>query len=114
MKNPSNPSDSSAQSPAIEFGTHIKFVPAPPKPKTLAWWVVNKYDDGQIGWVGWYPGWRKYSYFARPETVYEQVCLREIADFCERKTREHKLKALIARQESQPKNMFTRNHKPHE
>lgn len=104
------PKTDSPSSPAVgsvvEFGTHIKFVPAPPKPKTLVWWVVNKYDDGQIGWVGWYPGWRKYSYFARPETVYEQVCLREIADFCERKTREHKLKAVIARQESQPNNVL--------
>jgi len=73
-----------------EFGTHIKFVPAPPKPKTKVWWVVNKYDDGHIGNIGWYASWRKYSFFPNPNTVYEQVCLREIADFCERKTAEHK------------------------
>jgi len=109
MKNPSNPSDSSAQSPAIEFGTHIKFVPAPSKPKTLVWGVVNKYDDGWIGWVSWYAAWRKYSYFPRPETVYEQVCLREIAAFCERKTREHKLQALITRQEA-PENIIVTKH----
>ena len=75
---------------AVEFGTHIKFVLGPPKPKTQTWWVVNKYDDGQIGAIGWYASWRKYSYFAKPDTVYEQVCLREIADFCEQKTREHR------------------------
>ena len=80
----------------IEFGTHIKFVPGPAKPKTLTWWVVNQYDDGQIGWVGWYAAWRKYCYFAKPETVYEHVCLREIADFCERKTREHKQNSILS------------------
>ena len=82
---------------AVEFGTHIKFVPGPAKPKTLTWWVVNKYDDGHIGWVGWYSAWRKYGYFAQPATVYEQICLREIADFCERKTREHKQNAQVER-----------------
>ena len=74
----------------IEFGTHIKFILGPPKPKTQTWWVVNKYDDIQIGAIGWYASWRKYSYYAKNCTVYEQVCLREIADFCERKTKEHK------------------------
>jgi hypothetical protein len=72
------------------YGTHIKFVPAPPKPKTKVWWVVNKYDEGQLGWVAWFSRWRKYSYFAKPETVYEQVCLREIAAFCEQQTALHK------------------------
>jgi len=74
----------------IEFGTHIKFVPAPPKPKTKVWWIVNKYDDGHIGTIGWYASWRKYSFYPLNNTVYEQVCLREIADFCENKTKEHK------------------------
>ena len=72
------------------YGTHIKFVPAPPKPKTKVWWVINKYDDGQLGWIGWFPRWRCYSFWVKPDTVYEKTCLREIAQFCEDQTKQHK------------------------
>ncbi len=71
-------------------GKHIKFVEGPPKPKTLTWWVVNKYDDTHLGWIGWFARWRKYSFFPKPETVYEEDCLRDIASFCEMKTKEHR------------------------
>jgi hypothetical protein len=74
------------------FGTHIKFVPAPPKPKTKVWYVVSKYDDPNphLGWIAWFPKWRKYAFYPKPNTVYEQVCLREIADFCQKATVLHK------------------------
>lgn len=73
----------------IEHGTHIDFVPAPPKPKTLTWWVVSHHEDIQLGTIAWFGRWRRYSFHPQPGTVFEQVCLREIAEFCERKTREH-------------------------
>ncbi len=76
----------------ITEGTHIKFVPAQPKPKTKTWWVVNKYDDVSLGNIGWFGRWRRYSFFPNPDTVYEQVCLREIASFCEEQTEKHKEK----------------------
>ena len=78
-----------------EFGTHITFIPDAPKPKTKVWRVVSKYETGQLGWIGWYAPWRKYSFYPEAGTLYEQVCLREIADFCERKTKEHKQNAGI-------------------
>ena len=76
----------------MEKGTHIKFMEAPPKPKTKVWWVVSKYDDIQLGTIAWFSRWRKYSFFPKGDTVYEWVCLREIADFCEKQTKEHKAK----------------------
>lgn len=78
-----------------EEGTHIKFVPAPPKPKTKVWWVVSKYDGLFLGWVGWFPRWRKYAFFPQKDTVYEEVCLREIADFCVKHTKAHKVKPPV-------------------
>lgn len=54
-------------------GTHIKFVPAPPKPKTKVWWVVNKHDDIHLGWIGWFGRWRKYAFYPKEETVYGVV-----------------------------------------
>jgi hypothetical protein len=75
--------------PNIE-GTHIKFIEAQPKPKTKVWWVVSKYGDSPLGTIAWFSRWRKYSFFPKADTVYEWVCLREIADFCMKQTKEHK------------------------
>ena len=73
----------------VYYGTHIWFVPGEPKPKTKTWWVRAK-GGSTIGLVAWFGRWRKYSFFPEGGTVWEQVCLREIADFCEARTREHK------------------------
>ncbi len=80
-----------------EQGTHIRFVLRPRYAgrMTDVWDVVNKYENVQIGFVSWYAGWRRYCFFPLDNTVFEQVCLREIADFCERKTREHKVKGKV-------------------
>jgi hypothetical protein len=43
-----------------------------------------------LGWVAWFSRWRKYAFYPKPETVYEEDCLRDIAEFCEAKTKEHK------------------------
>jgi hypothetical protein len=87
-KNPARPKET----------RHLLFVLVPPKRKrrTSVWWVVNKHDDIQLGWIGWHTGWCKYAFYPRVETVFEQVCLRDIADFCEQMTKEHKngVKAL--------------------
>jgi hypothetical protein len=42
---------------------------------------------GQISWMG---GWRKYCFFPYSSTTFDPDCLREIADFCEFRTRAHK------------------------
>jgi len=73
----------------IESGSHIKFVPWVPKKKTKTWLVETK-DDTPLGIIHWYGAWRCYGFSPKPATVFEKVCLREIADFCERKTQEHK------------------------
>jgi DNA-directed RNA polymerase subunit M/transcription elongation factor TFIIS len=75
----------------VEEGTHIKFVEAEfqPKVKTKTWVVISKYGDGDLGTIMWFGRWRKYAFFPLPDTVYEQVCMREIALFIENKTRKH-------------------------
>lgn len=76
----------------IEQGTHIAFFPQAPNVKTKIWSVQSKYGDGLLGSIRWFAHWRKYSFFPAPECVFEEVCLREIAEFVERKTKEHKAK----------------------
>jgi hypothetical protein len=55
--------------------------------KTKLWHVVPKQGDGSpIGLIHWYGPWRKYCFSPHHDTIYEQVCLRDIADFCEQQT----------------------------
>jgi len=77
----------------ITEGTHIRFVPAevPAHWKTLGWKVENKHDGVSLGTIEWFSRWRKYSFFPAPETVYEEVCLREISRFIQDQTGLHRL-----------------------
>lgn len=57
-------------------------------------WLVSNLDGYLLGFVKWHPPWRCYSF--QPDekvgTLYEHKCLRDIADFIEEKTKEHKEK----------------------
>jgi len=50
--------------------------------KTKVWRVVSNADDS-LGEIRWFGRWRKYAFYPEIFTVYEQDCLRKIADFCE-------------------------------
>jgi hypothetical protein len=80
-------------------GTYIKFVEGPPKSKTKTWWVVNKFDEIHLGWIGWFGKWRKYGFYPKADTVYEEVCLREIASFCESETKAHRMEKKNGKEE---------------
>jgi hypothetical protein len=40
-----------------------------------------------LGVIRWFGRWRKYAFFPESDRVFEQTCLREIADFCEQETK---------------------------
>jgi len=62
--------------------------------------MVRKEESGErIGSVYWYNPWRKYCFFPAPGTVYEQDCLRDIADFVETETKRHRQEAAAAKSE---------------
>jgi hypothetical protein len=90
-------------------GTHINFIEGPSKPKTRMWWVVNKYDDFQLGWIGWFARWRKYGFYPKADTVYEEVCLREIASFCQSETRLHKMEKKNGKKEPRKEESRAKN-----
>ena len=73
---------------------HLKFIEGPNKPKTRTWFVVNKYDDINLGWIGWFARWRKYAFFPKEGTVFEEDCMRDISDFCVEMTNHHKSKRV--------------------
>lgn len=73
----------------IHQGTWIRFVAegVTRTGKTECWTVMSR--DG-LGHVRWFGRWRKYAFFPAEGAVFEEVCLREIANFCQARTKEHR------------------------
>ena len=71
-------------------GGYIVFHPDGHTGKTVIYKVVS--DTSVLGEIRWYGPWRCYAFYPEMETVYEKKCLRDIADFCELLTTEHKAK----------------------
>lgn len=57
--------------------------------KTQFWRVETKDGGVLLGHVSWWPRWRKYVFNPASSTLFEQDCLRDIAEFCESATRSH-------------------------
>lgn len=76
----------------------IEFRPGPSKPKTLTWDVVSKSAGDILGRIAWFGRWRRYSFYPEPGTVFDEVCLRDIATFCEEQTAAHRQAVEIRRQ----------------
>jgi hypothetical protein len=69
----------------VEFN----IVGASPSGKTLRVMVSAKEGGEELGIIQWRSGWRCYV-FEPTNAVFEQDCLRDIADKLERMTAEHK------------------------
>ena len=83
------------ESVTVERGKYISFVSGPNKPKTKTWYVEadSSFDTAfSLGIIVWFAKWRCYAFEPSRDTVFEKQCLRDIADFCERKTKEHKVR----------------------
>lgn len=60
------------------------------KAKTDTWEVWNLDQAIHLGQIRWHPPWRKYCFFPAGECVFEQDCLRHIAEFIESETVKHR------------------------
>ena len=58
--------------------------------KTRLWRVMS--GPSQLGMIEWFAAWRKYCFFPGYPIIFDQACLREIADFIELCTAQHKAK----------------------
>jgi hypothetical protein len=52
--------------------------------------VSNKDQGAVLGIIKWYGPFRQYSFIPSSDCVFERTCLRDIANFCEWLTAEHK------------------------
>jgi len=53
---------------------------------TEVWNIETIEDQRWLGQVRWFGRWRRYALFPATGSVFEQDCLRDIANFCEEQT----------------------------
>jgi len=56
--------------------------------KTKFWSVHNA--PVVLGVISWYSPWRRYCFSPASGTTFDAACLRELTEFCENRTEEHK------------------------
>ena len=66
---------------------YISFKEIPPLAKTRRWYVLGR-DKQAFAVIKWYGGWRKYVCYFQDSSFCDHDCLRMIADFCEKATKE--------------------------
>lgn len=52
-------------------------------------WLATSVHGALLGTVSWYAQWRRYAFQPVAGTVFDAVCLREIATFVEGETEAH-------------------------
>jgi len=60
------------------------------KKKTDIYDIYNKESNTIIGQIRWYSGFRQYSFFPCPDTVYEKTCMADITAYLVKIGEEHK------------------------
>ncbi len=75
--------------------THIAVVEIAPSEtgKTKRWDVHSKYGGALLGRIAWFGRWRKYGFYPWPETVFEEVCMRELSDFIVERTKDQRARS---------------------
>lgn len=75
--------------PKTTESKYVRFVSLGTRPgrKTECWSVQSKETGDLLGDVRWWSAWRRYSFWPADHTVFEQTCLRDIANFIEDRTR---------------------------
>lgn len=81
-------------------GFHLDFELQPGLPssrRTKIWNVVSQ-GEYRLGSVKWWAPWRRYTFFPDGDTLYDALCLRRIAEFCETETKARKTARRIERE----------------
>ena len=72
--------------------SYLRFVPSVPSTSglTKSWSVSSNDQSNYLGTIRWYAQWRRYCFFPKSDTVFDQGCLGELANFCRKETQAHK------------------------
>lgn len=80
---------------------HIEFRGHSDSGKTRIWVVRAKEGGGRLGTIAWYSPWRGYVFEpGHGQLVFEQRCLRDLADFLETATRAQRQQAAARRSQA--------------
>ena len=78
----------------------ITFAQQEPDPRKVTNdWIVRASAGVRLGSVSWFAAWRRYTFKPDAGGVFDAVCLREIADFCEGATKGRKRERAAERGE---------------
>lgn len=70
----------------------FRYITSSASGKTMVLSVLSKNSGALLGKVVWRATWRKYVFEPDGDTVFDAICLRDIAGYIEALTREHKQK----------------------
>lgn len=59
------------------------------KKKTKDFIVENNRSNALLGWINWYPPFRKYAFTSADGIVYDPACLEDIGEFLKKLMKEH-------------------------
>lgn len=51
-----------------------------------AWRVEAREDEIELGYIKFYPRWRKFAFYPLNDTLFEADCLHDIANFCKKRS----------------------------
>lgn len=74
------------------MASYVKFLPSgqSPSSKTRVWDVVAEENSFPLGKIRYFSRWHQYAFFPNGNTVFEKICLRDIAEFCDLRSIEHR------------------------
>lgn len=82
------------------MASHLRLTRHATKGRVTYQWVVTAAAGGQqLGIVAWWNPWRRYCFFPAHRTVFEQDCLRELAQFVEDQTNERRAAVRALKEE---------------
>lgn len=63
--------------------TYLRFVEQeqPSSRKTKIWKIFSSVGETYLGYIKWWPGWRRYCFFAEYMMLFDVKCLNELSLF---------------------------------
>jgi len=77
----------------VKMTKYLEFRPLPIYGKTDIYSVDARSSGSSLGRIQWYGPWRQYCFFPALDCVFNNMCLKDIAEFCSEVTAQHRAKA---------------------
>lgn len=63
--------------------------------KTPILFIYSNKDESVLGQIKWFSSWRKFCFFPKQDTVWDDKCLKELTDYLNELNYEYKHKSKI-------------------